>query len=831
MASDKKPSIYSDRSTIGSSDELDEYGVWVKSDPQDFSSSNAGNADKRADAASSLPDFDSGLGDESADSELGNLDLPDLEVPDDNMVIAEETDTFDSLESDTLGTPDDTSLEEASFDDFSIPEDDAVMKANIDLEDSIGLDDSIDEDSAALDDSISLDESIDLEGSIGLDDGIDLEADADLEDIGFEDSISRDESIDFDDGTGLDDIGVEDGINLDESIDLEGGAGLDDSIGLDESTDLEDSIDLDFPLVEDEPAEDSVFDSGEETPFENVGFTEVVMDDFPEESPVELPAAGAAHIQAPAQAHIQAPAQAHTQAPAQAHTQAPAQAHVQSDLSTQLLMKIAEELSSIRTELTSLKKEFASIKAEVSTEEKEKAETQHGGFFNEEEDEKIALTGDELDNILTTADFTEEAGEDATEELEGEFSFSEAEDDMSSGPFQVSDESVTDLESMADEDSIPDILSEQDDIIGATDEQTGQTDISAESDDLILDQVDNFTPAFDNTDIKDAEYFEETDDSFDLQEAGDIEIAIGDLEDLEDVGDLGNIEDLGDVEDVEDEDINAFVAPVDSEELQQLRENGAVHMTPAPEDTSYLDEGPLSDSGADDISLEPPPEDSLPDTSDSDDSLEIQDPFEIQIEESAPEIQEEESLLSAGEEFPDEQEFDETSIALSQAALDELELSSGNSEIPPEESSLDVPDDISPDADIETNEKQVPSVPDEGDSLDQVIPEGFVVDDGETPVPFDDDLEMEEVEALEDLTDDIAPGEAFNIPSDSKGIESAEYPDTGTNLPAGIKSELKIVLSYMDQLLESLPEEKIEEFAKSEYFETYKKLFKELGLA
>jgi len=34
----------------------------------------------------------------------------------------------------------------------------------------------------------------------------------------------------------------------------------------------------------------------------------------------------------------------------------------------------------------------------------------------------------------------------------------------------------------------------------------------------------------------------------------------------------------------------------------------------------------------------------------------------------------------------------------------------------------------------------------------------------------------------------------------------------------------------MDQLLESLPEEKIQEFAKSSYFESYKKLFKDLGL-
>jgi hypothetical protein len=51
------------------------------------------------------------------------------------------------------------------------------------------------------------------------------------------------------------------------------------------------------------------------------------------------------------------------------------------------------------------------------------------------------------------------------------------------------------------------------------------------------------------------------------------------------------------------------------------------------------------------------------------------------------------------------------------------------------------------------------------------------------------------------------------------------------HIPPNIKkSELKDVFSYMDYLLVSLPEEKIEEFAKSEYFDTYKKIFKELGL-
>ena len=47
----------------------------------------------------------------------------------------------------------------------------------------------------------------------------------------------------------------------------------------------------------------------------------------------------------------------------------------------------------------------------------------------------------------------------------------------------------------------------------------------------------------------------------------------------------------------------------------------------------------------------------------------------------------------------------------------------------------------------------------------------------------------------------------------------------------GMKNDIKAVLAYMDKLLDSLPEEKIAEFARSEHFELYKKLFTELGLS
>ena len=62
--------------------------------------------------------------------------------------------------------------------------------------------------------------------------------------------------------------------------------------------------------------------------------------------------------------------------------------------------------------------------------------------------------------------------------------------------------------------------------------------------------------------------------------------------------------------------------------------------------------------------------------------------------------------------------------------------------------------------------------------------------------------------------------------------ETAEPVESNVaSMPDSLKNDVKSVLAYMDQLLENLPEEKIAEFARSEHFEVYKKLFTELGLA
>ena len=74
MAKEKEPTIYVDRGTIGSPDELDEYGVWVKSEPQDLSSAGAETQE--------TPDFSTGIsGEEDLDFGIPDIeDLPDFDA-------------------------------------------------------------------------------------------------------------------------------------------------------------------------------------------------------------------------------------------------------------------------------------------------------------------------------------------------------------------------------------------------------------------------------------------------------------------------------------------------------------------------------------------------------------------------------------------------------------------------------------------------------------------------------------------------------------------------------------------------------------------------------
>jgi hypothetical protein len=696
MAVDKKPSIYYDRGTIGSSDELDEYGVWVKSEPQELASPGAESPEEFPDLE--IPGIEdlSGIG-----------DMPDFNIP-------AESDGFD---------------DSADFEaDFDAPFDESSPETET-------------ENSEAGDD-FSFAEDIDLPDmeSGGEDAG---------ESAGFDaiEEEAPDAGEDVKDEAG--DLGFAE-ISFD---DFTGGTGAE----LEETTAEEDSGGF-----------DDAFDLPSEEPVEEI-FTEPAG---------EKPVKGEP-----------------------------------SDLSTQLLMKIAQELSSIRAELTGLKKEFAGLKVESPPEgqdhgffneeeddekialtgdelnnilnaEKggtpvetgdsidisldksgdsdapgeESAEIQGHGFFDEEEDETISLTGDELDNILNTANFTEEAGADANEETGG-FSIEETEELFSGEEISeeaAGEESAKD-DSFDDTDLDLDISIEEKDL----DELGGEIDLDNPADEAVFEPI-------------------EASDDF-----------------------LGTA------------DIDLDLPVEEDEEILKLREEGARPMTPAPEpeDSSYLTEDPLASGQFDEDSLdlsgavidEPDLSSEIQDNPVEEPSLDdISIDLDLDEDSFGGSVQEEETPAEETGEF-------------NLDAGEEIELPLSD-----DEEEEDVP--VSPSFQDEAEAGPAPSEADDDLTL---IPEGFVVeaDDSQSPggeeTGDEDTLPEEDFSVPEDRTEETAVEE---LPEEN---ETASGPGV---IPSHLKQELKTVLSYMDQLLESLPDDKIEEFARSEYFDTYKKLFKELGL-
>ncbi|MDR0656743.1 MAG: hypothetical protein LBG22_10555 [Treponema sp.] len=702
-----RPSIYSDRSTIGSADELDEYGVWVKSEPQDLSSAGQENSHQ-----------------ETEDSDDVDLSLPE--------------------------------------EDLSLPEEDFA----------------IDTEAAAEEESLSFDLPAEDSGDSMDFPSLDIPVEDTEEDISAEESSVEEEDLS---GPELVDFGT-----LSEPMDEE----------------------------HDSPLNESSFSPAEESSETDEGFSEVPISDFLGDAPETLE-------EPSADTDTGLSAETETgEKPQTRHTEAA------TDLSTRLLMKIAEELSSIRTELSTLKKEFTVLKSAAPAGEEQ------GGFFDEEEDEKIALTGDELDNILNTADFTEESGEDVTGTLDTE--------DLSGGP----DEKTAGEEDFS--------LSEGEDILNENPESEETGTEKAGSGDLDISLDEGSGESFDNIDI-------------------DLDLSDSDLDELN--GET-RIETESEPFSFDEEDEPLTIDDLeekDAAELKHLREEGALPITAAPEDTSYLEEDPLgiteesAESGefgeisldlsdavidepdfAGEITENPVEEPSL-------DSISIDvDSTDFSVEESGEDITIEESV-------PEEESTPEEESVPAEEGLEESLNEESIAVEGFEEESL--AEDGSEEIIIDLGEEENGAGESEED-LSRSIPEGFIVEADENPFDSSPETEMMEEESIEVSADDFNADdsglaeEEFAVESggaagDEISFDTEAGPDTDEELsfgeetesemeagedeteekvPGGIKEELKTVLSYMDQLLESLPEEKIEEFARSEYFDTYKKLFKELGL-
>jgi hypothetical protein len=490
----------------------------------------------------------------------------------------------------------------------------------------------------------------------------------------------------------------------------------------------------------------------------------------------------------------------------------------EASLSNELLQKIAEELSSIRGELITLKSQIATFKTE-------EAEPSHieaapvpapaphaaGGFFDEEEDETIALTGDELDNILNTADFTEENVTESetppdldlsADLLAGELILPE------SGDYSVKTEEVAGMEAfsaaaMAEEEAAEAALGEamfaEEPLLEEAAPQAAPKSAPKAAPQAPAPEADE-GPAI---------------EEIRLEPSTEIEAET----------------------ELETSDIDLFAS------------EGILPMTQAPEDTSYLEE-PLPDEEPLDLAEMPLHEEAIlaPEPLSFDieemESLDFESEELPVVEPATSSFQDTMSDLTLGmEAAPGWQEGVEEAQALSplpeieESSFEEMNLvEEGAEEISEEVEELSLAEeDLTQGFEEEMAQPELAESSKPGafkpsqpvsmhpDELPMSLDDSYFVGG---PAPEEAE-EAAEAKAAPKPTA-VAPKEVKPAPAPS--AQPAAQSAASMSEDDRLKLEIKGVLSYLDKLLESLPEEKIEEFARSEYFDTYKKLFEELGL-
>jgi pilus assembly protein FimV len=409
--------------------------------------------------------------------------------------------------------------------------------------------------------------------------------------------------------------------------------------------------------------------------------------------------------------------------------------------SSEVLARIEDELRSIRTDLTELKKELAGLRAPLAPRRAPAAEPEGpAAFFDEDEDETIALTGDELDNILNTADITEGTAEAAAPDEEAASADSlrldplEVPAEAAAGP--VDDDILSYETPILEEDRLAPLEAvEGDEELAELEPEPGGADLAA---DLVLETV---TPSPTSAGSGAADAL----DDLDLEALPEIEGG------------------------------DAMGEPVELEAAAELE----------PIELESADLEPVEDLEAEDLEAEEP------------------------------------GTASAGIEHP--------------AGRIDLEALARETEEASDPAPLDL--------DTELDTAELEPVADDGAAGSAGIEIDF--DAGKGPAgagraePLDDLLEVEEIPDIDPAPAAAAPRPAPAASRESprgtpKAAGSAAAPRQDTSslptVPDDLKEEIRNVLKYMDHLLEALPEDKVEEFAKSEYFAMYNKLFKELGL-
>ena len=491
----------------------------------------------------------------------------------------------------------------------------------------------------------------------------------------------------------------------------------------------------------------------EETSLEMPSFEEAVPADAEIESAAQTPVLDNAIIQeSPAETEALPEdnlPQAETQPQEQTAQTAPsAQDGLASSAATAILSQIVGELSSLKNEIAGLKNDFEEMKNRdtiPSPVTEEQTEEKSGGFFDDNgEDDTIALSTDELANIMNTADFeTEEAEENAdapAEEAQTVETSAEESEAVSESEIAFENaENVTD---------------------------SAEPAISESSDDNDFVMPEPEAPAEDNA----------------LD--GDETLSTDELANIMNTADFAHEQ----AEDQASEETLEAPAPEASSADALVTEENADDQPVIFEDAvTELPENESAESADDNDFVMPEPEAPAEDNAlDGDETLSTDELANIMNTADFAHEQAEEAVEDVAVEEPVTEE-----AAIEEAVSEE-----------------NTADDFNFDA-IESGEEPVP----------EEISVPKVEEPVETPVSF----AMEETPAEGPEAPVFAEEPAF--------AETAAPASNENALSGDLKTEIKSVLSYMDKLLENLPEDKIAEFAQSEQFETYKKLFKELGLA
>lgn len=536
-----------------------------------------------------------------------------------------------------------------------------------------------------------------------------------------------------------------------------------------------------------------------------------------------------------------------------------------SEKGKEILEQIMAELSSLRSEIKNIKTEFADIQSrppapaaqDIPQAASEQDEDSEGFFGSDDGDNTIALSGSEMTDILNSAEITQ------SEEESEDFAEPEAtiESDSMEEP-QIEENAEQEIEENAiseDELGIPDPTLE-----GLSDDFTAPTQISDEmnleesalpeeisvptlesfNDEALNEYMSEDTPIENSLTEDNLSYLAEDSAIKENDSESETQDQIPNVDEI--MQDNISLQEGEEASVGIDDDINAAFEEADAIESDIIDDSLAAKDNFENSVSGIMQEN-ISNQEGEEASIEIDDDiDAAFEEADAiesdiiDDSLAAKDAYEQEINknidgENEEPLEFEEPVIE--ESLPDE-------IAAAEPAVTEPlpedadETALEETEIPAlEEDSLAMTEQASP---TDENYEQETDKNIDGENeeplefeepvIGECIPDETAIEEPTVAEPLSEDS-LEETSVEEPTIEETFPDENFEEPIPAETAETKVAQTQQNSIPKNLREEVISVLSYMDQLLENLPEEKITEFAKSEHFVTYKKLFDELGLS